>query len=432
MPIFTRAARSIFPITRTPKSTSCWTMPAPPATRNGASRITASWRKYWTGRCRGSGPSTITISRLPSPGSRASPSSTATSSICRVPGGTRSDRDMLDLVGRKLIYLLPVLLAVTALTFLIAALLPGDLALAMLGDQATPENVAALHQKLGLDLPLWQQYLHWLRHVLSGDLGTSHRTGETVVHAIAGRLPVSLELLVIAQLGGLLIGVPLAMLCAVRPDSAVDRVVSGVAFGMLSMPPFLLAIVLIFIFARRHAGAAGVADDPARAAQRPDLDLAGRLHRHGTRERAHGAPHSFRPRAEALVADAGDGGGPQHRAAHRRRGHHRIDFRASRHRPAPGREHLHARLHRAAGLRAVRRRGLRRREFPRRPALRRTRPAHPPWPRLTPPARSIPRARPLGAGAGSAPSSGSRSRGSRSSSCSPSAHPCCPSPIPRK
>jgi len=158
---------------------------------------------------------------------------------------------MLDLVGRKLIYLLPVLLAVTALTFLIAALLPGDLALAMLGDQATPENVAALHQKLGLDLPLWQQYLHWLRHVLSGDLGTSHRTGETVVHAIAGRLPVSLELLVIAQLGGLLIGVPLAMLCAVRPDSAVDRVVSGVAFGMLSMPPFLLAIVLIFIFALR-------------------------------------------------------------------------------------------------------------------------------------------------------------------------------------
>jgi len=156
---------------------------------------------------------------------------------------------MLGLVGRKLIYLLPVLLAVTALTFLIASLLPGDLAMAMLGDQATPENVAALHQKLGLDLPLWRQYLHWLGQVLGGDLGTSHRTGETVIHAIAERLPVSLELLVIAQLGGLLIGVPLAMVCAVRPDSAIDRVISGVAFGMLSVPPFLLAIVLIFIFA---------------------------------------------------------------------------------------------------------------------------------------------------------------------------------------
>ena len=158
---------------------------------------------------------------------------------------------MLGLVGRKLIYLLPVLLAVTALTFLIAALLPGDLALAMLGDEATPENVAALHKKLGLDLPLWRQYLHWLSGVLGGDLGTSYRTGETVIHAIAERLPVSLELLVIAQLGGLLIGVPLAMLCAVRPDSTIDRVVSGIAFGVLSVPPFLLAIVLIFVFALR-------------------------------------------------------------------------------------------------------------------------------------------------------------------------------------
>jgi peptide/nickel transport system permease protein len=158
---------------------------------------------------------------------------------------------MLGLASRKLLYLLPVLVAVTALTFLIASLLPGDLALAMLGDQATPENVAALHKQLGLDLPRWQQYLHWLGGVLSGDLGTSHRTGETVIHAIGARLPVSLELLVIAQLGGLVIGVPLAMLCAVRPDSAIDRTVSAVAFGMLSVPPFLLAIVLIFIFALR-------------------------------------------------------------------------------------------------------------------------------------------------------------------------------------
>jgi peptide/nickel transport system permease protein len=158
---------------------------------------------------------------------------------------------MLGLAGRKLLYLVPVLLAVTALTFLIAALLPGDLAIAMLGDQATPENVAALHQKLGLDLPLWRQYLHWLTGVLSGDLGTSYRTGETVTHAIAERLPVSLELLVIAQLGGLLIGVPLAMLCAVRPDSVVDRMVSGLAFGTLSVPPFLLGIVLIYVFALR-------------------------------------------------------------------------------------------------------------------------------------------------------------------------------------
>jgi len=156
---------------------------------------------------------------------------------------------MIGLVGRRLLYLVPVVLAVTVLTFLIANLLPGDLAVAMLGDQATPENVAALHRKLGLDLPLWQQYLHWLGGVLSGDLGTSHRTGETVLHAISGRLPVSLELLIMAELGGLLIGVPLAILCAVRPGSAFDRAVSGTAFATLSMPPFMLAILLIFVFA---------------------------------------------------------------------------------------------------------------------------------------------------------------------------------------
>jgi peptide/nickel transport system permease protein len=156
---------------------------------------------------------------------------------------------MLGFVGRRLLYLIPVVLAVTALTFFIASLLPGDLAVTMLGDQATPEAVAALHKKLGLDLPLWQQYLHWLGGALTGDLGTSQRTGETVLHAIAGRLPVSLELMVIAELGGLVIGVPLAILCAVRPGSELDRTASAAAFGTLSVPPFLLAILLIFLFA---------------------------------------------------------------------------------------------------------------------------------------------------------------------------------------
>ena len=66
---------------------------------------------------------------------------------------------MAKFVGRRLLYLLPVLLAVTLLTFLIASLLPGDLAYVMLGDQATPEKVAALRAQMGLDLPIWQRYL---------------------------------------------------------------------------------------------------------------------------------------------------------------------------------------------------------------------------------------------------------------------------------
>ncbi|HTB39038.1 MAG TPA: ABC transporter permease, partial [Reyranella sp.] len=128
---------------------------------------------------------------------------------------------MAKFVGRRLLHLLPVLLAVTLLTFLIASLLPGDLAYVMLGDQATPEKVAALRAQMGLDLPIWQRYLHWLGDVLQGDFGRSFRTGETVRAAVLDRLPVSLELMVMAELAGLVIGIPLAILCAVKSGSAV-------------------------------------------------------------------------------------------------------------------------------------------------------------------------------------------------------------------
>ena len=73
----------------------------------------------------------------------------------------------------------------------------------MLGDQATPEKVAALRAQMGLDLPIWQRYGHWLWGVLHGDLGRSFRTGETVLAAVTDRLPVSLELMVIAEVMGL-------------------------------------------------------------------------------------------------------------------------------------------------------------------------------------------------------------------------------------
>ncbi|MFL6650041.1 MAG: ABC transporter permease [Sulfurifustaceae bacterium] len=158
---------------------------------------------------------------------------------------------MPGFVIRKIVYLTVVVFAVTALTFLLAALLPGDLAMSLLGDQATPENVAALRSRLGLDLPLWRRYLEWLAHALTGDLGFSPRTGETAMHAILSRLPVSLELAVLAQLGALAIGVPLGIWSAARHGSRFDRIASGVAFGVLSVPPYLLAIVLIFVFSVR-------------------------------------------------------------------------------------------------------------------------------------------------------------------------------------
>ncbi|ULK96407.1 ABC transporter permease [Bradyrhizobium sp. I71] len=156
---------------------------------------------------------------------------------------------MLNFVVRRLLAILPVLLAVSLLTFLIASLLPGDLAFVILGDQATPENVAALRRDMGLDQPLWWRYLSWLGHVLQGDLGRSFRTGQTVLQAVAERIPVSLQLMLMAEFIGLLIGVPVAIACAARAGGAFDRFMTGSAFAMLSMPSFLTAILLIYLFA---------------------------------------------------------------------------------------------------------------------------------------------------------------------------------------
>ena len=156
---------------------------------------------------------------------------------------------MARFIGRRLIYLLPVLLAVTLLTFLIASLLPGDLAYVILGDQAEPDKVAALRHDLGLDLPIWWRYLSWLGHILQGDFGRSFRTGQTVLQAVLERLPVSFELMIFAEIAGLVIGIPLAIVCAVKSGSAFDRFMTGGAFGMLSLPSFLSAILLIYLFA---------------------------------------------------------------------------------------------------------------------------------------------------------------------------------------
>jgi len=152
-------------------------------------------------------------------------------------------------IGRRLLYLIPIVLVVTALTSALGAMLPGDVAVSMLGTQATPAKVAALQHQLGLDLPLWRQYANWLGGLITGDFGVSYRTGEPVLSAIAQRLPVTAELMALAELGALALGVPLGMLCAARRDTAVDRLVTAGAFGMLSMPPYLLAVVLTYFLA---------------------------------------------------------------------------------------------------------------------------------------------------------------------------------------
>src|SRR4029078_3089326 len=123
---------------------------------------------------------------------------------------------MLFFVARRLLYLIPVLVAVSVLTFFIASLVPGDLAYVILGDQATPEKVAALRHDMGLDQPIWLRYFGWLGNGLQGDLGRSFRTGRTVLEGVTERLPVSFELMILAEIISLTIGIPLAIVCAAR------------------------------------------------------------------------------------------------------------------------------------------------------------------------------------------------------------------------
>jgi peptide/nickel transport system permease protein len=138
-----------------------------------------------------------------------------------------------------------VLFVVTAFTALTVELLPGDPAIAVLGPDADPAQIAALRTQLGLDRALPMRYLDWLGGAVTGDLGTSIRTGQEVAAAIGARLPVTLELLLLSQILALALAVPVAVLAAARPGSVVDRLVTGVSSVVLGLPPFVLGLLLI-------------------------------------------------------------------------------------------------------------------------------------------------------------------------------------------
>lgn len=155
-------------------------------------------------------------------------------------------------VTRRLVPLLLTLVAVSFLTFLLTSLLPGDPAVQILGPQgATPTAVAKVRSDLRLDDPLLVRYVHWVGDVSHGDLGRSYRTGQEVRTAIGERLPVTLEVGGLAIVLALVGAVPLGMLSAYRAGGAVDRVVTGTSFALLAVPSFMMAILLILVFAEQ-------------------------------------------------------------------------------------------------------------------------------------------------------------------------------------
>ena len=144
--------------------------------------------------------------------------------------------------------MIPVLLGVTLLVFFIMHLAPGNVAGMILGENATPEQIAALEHEMGLDRPLLVQYFDYLVGLLHGDLGTSYTTGSSVTGEIMARFPYTVQLTLVAAVVSILLALPLGILAAVKQNTWVDNVSMVVSLIGVSMPIFWLAVMLILLF----------------------------------------------------------------------------------------------------------------------------------------------------------------------------------------
>jgi ABC-type dipeptide/oligopeptide/nickel transport system permease component len=156
---------------------------------------------------------------------------------------------MLNYVIRRLITLIPMLLAVSLAVFLVLHAIPGDPAQLAAGPDATPEDVAQIREKYGLDLPLYRQFPFYLWNLLQGDLGESFRTQRAVVEEIARTLPATIELATWAMIFAVALGVPIGVYSSLHPRTFVDRLVTALSVFGISMPGFFLGLLLMLTFA---------------------------------------------------------------------------------------------------------------------------------------------------------------------------------------
>lgn len=156
---------------------------------------------------------------------------------------------MLTFLVRRLLSLVPVLLIVVVIVFSLVRLIPGDPATTLLGPGATDGQIAALRDQFNLDQPFLMQLWSYLAGLARGDLGVSLESGQPVLREILARLPATLEIAVAAALVAILAGTPIGVLSAIRPNGGFDHLVRVVALTGVSMPAFLLALVLQLVFA---------------------------------------------------------------------------------------------------------------------------------------------------------------------------------------
>jgi peptide/nickel transport system permease protein len=155
---------------------------------------------------------------------------------------------MFPFIARRLLQLIPTLFFVSVLIFSLQQLLPGDPALAMAGEERDPAVLAQIRQQYRLDEPVYVQYVYWIAGVLTGNLGESMRLKEPVLTLILQKLPVTLQLALMAIVISLAIGVTAGVVSAVNKNTPLDYAVNVVALAGISTPNFWLGILLIFLF----------------------------------------------------------------------------------------------------------------------------------------------------------------------------------------
>ena len=150
---------------------------------------------------------------------------------------------------RRTLQLVVVAFVISVFTFMLVHLLPGDPTVSILGANDTAANRAILLKQLGLNLPLWHQYLTWMGAIFHGNLGSSYLNHESVSHIIITGAPVDFELIVISQAIAFTVAVPLALVTSRKPNKPVDNVATTTTFGLLALPPFVVAPILVAVFA---------------------------------------------------------------------------------------------------------------------------------------------------------------------------------------
>jgi peptide/nickel transport system permease protein len=155
---------------------------------------------------------------------------------------------MLLMIGKRLVLAVPSLMGVVIVTFLLTRALPGDPAAYFAGPAATKEAVEQIRVKLGLDQPLYRQFIRYVGDLAHGELGTSLTTGQPVAEEIKTRLPASAELTLLGLIVSMAIAVPLGIFAATRPNSIVDHACRVVATAGVSLPVFFTGLILVYVF----------------------------------------------------------------------------------------------------------------------------------------------------------------------------------------